>query len=206
MHLTGLRAWVSLTGASVTCLILAPVILLGITAGKVSIPAFGPVNIPENFPLNILLTVLAGTALALWSHYKPDPRVVQLATRPTRLASARIAWTLTGAVLVIVIATLFPPNPDFPPRAYIANALLFAGLGMILLLVNRPDLLWAPASLWVLVAMVFGFPGGSTDNWYWWAFPMHGQVNATRMAVSVGIWAAAGAALALRPVLADRRT
>lgn len=195
-----IRTWLSITAVPMSIAVFSAVVVVGAVLGSMPLPVSGLITVPEGFPLNPVLTVPAGSAVALWSHYELDSRSQRLAHRRWRLVLVRLGWLLAVVPPVLIVAGSTAGSSQFSPEAYIADALLFGGLGMAAIIFGRADLVWLAPTVWVLVALLFGFPhGGGPDDWHWWAFPMQGEVTAPRLMLSVFAYLVAGTALVLAP-------
>lgn len=200
-----LRSWsaVHSTRPALTVWLLA--VLVGLAVGSVTIPSLGPVQLPDLFPVNALLTVAVGSGLALLTDYRVDPRAVALAPGRRRLVAARLAWCMVGGSLSILASLLVAPSEGLSVAAFAANALLFLGLGIIMVAAGRPDLAWLPASSWVLMGLLFGYRGAGPADWYPWAFPLAASASPVRFGASVAVWLSAVVVWAVLPLLRGLR-
>lgn len=199
----GLRSWSAVHSTRPALLVWLLAVLAGVTVGSVTIPSLGPVLLPDLFPINALLTVAVGSGLALLTDYRVDPRAVALAPGRVRLVAARLAWCMVGGGLSLLASRLVAPSEGLSVAAFAANALLFLGLGIIMVATGRPDLAWLPASSWILVGLLFGYRGAGPTDWYPWAFPLAGSASPVRVGASVATWLVAALVWSVLPL---RRT
>ena len=194
------RAWAMIHGTRSAVVLLVLACAIGAVAKGVTLPALGPISLPESFPVGALLPVILGVALGLFCHAAVDPRVIELAPGRRRLVPVRALWVGTGTATAVLAGSWVFASGDYGPSAVAANVVLFAGLALSLVVLGRPDQAWLAPATWCLVAMVFGYRGGSTADWYWWAFPLDPDVSIARVVLSGAVWAAAAVAYSGRPL------
>ncbi len=200
------RAWITLHATSTALALLLLTSALGTVAGGVELPGLGPVSLPDSFPLGALLPVVLGVAVGLFCHTTIDGRVVQLAPRRHRLVPIHALWVVAGTATAALAGAATLATDVYAAPAVAANVVLFAGLAVLLVIAGRADQAWLPAAGWCLISMVFGYRGGSSSDWYGWAFPLDPDVTGVRLIVTGVIWGATALTYSVRPLFGAQRS
>jgi hypothetical protein len=198
---TALRAWAAVHGTVIG----GPLLLLSglgaaLAGESAALTGVGFIHFLEPIAVQLLIPAVAGCAIAV--------SATEMTTLP-KLVSRRwyfaragwsIAWTFLG---ILATNAALITGAAVNPLAVARNTLIFTGLSLVAGALFA-GLSWLPGFVYLLTAMVFGYPvDGSQGDYYWWAVIMRAESDSAEIIASASLWITA---VCLAVVLGGRRS
>ncbi|MDR1799305.1 MAG: hypothetical protein LBR19_05390 [Bifidobacteriaceae bacterium] len=184
-------SWLGVQGARWSLPALVAVAAVTAAAYGVRISGLGGIDSEIRVPVSLLLAPAAGViaAVGCTAPVKHEPK-------PLKLIAARLVWAAAlGGLAIGATAVSLGTYRSLQLAALVRNVLLAQGAGLILVAGGLAALAWAPATCWLLAAMLLG--GGTDGRHLGFAMMLASKAAPGALPLAAGVWAAGALAYAL---------
>jgi hypothetical protein len=201
------RAWASVHATGPALGVFAAVASASLLLAQLEIEDFGLVRLVSPVAIPLLLPAIAGvgTAIACENTARlglPDPVRAVIARAAWAMCWVGLSFAAAGAALIV--------NPEISLMAIARNLMIFVTMGLLMLSLGLPHLLWLPVLGYVIGCIMFGYDRAAHE-YRWWAVVMEEPATAGQLllaavlaTVSISVYAVSPKSLAARLRLAER--
>lgn len=171
------RSWASVHATRPALWVLASVAVVSLVFADVQAQNFGLVRLLTPVSVLLLLPTIAGVGAAIAG----DNTARLPLPDPPRAVIARAGWVLSWVVLAIAAVNVGQSvGAGVDWLAVARNVTMATALGLFVVRLGFASLAWLPPLAYTIVCMMFGFPRGRPD-YYWWAVIMERDVTTAQL-------------------------